>query len=326
MRVALTPSYGPASVLTLGDAPAPFVGDNDVLVRVHASVVTAGDRRVRSADFPGVSAVVGRLMLGVTRPKHEVQGTMFAGRVLAVGVNVSRFQVGDDVFGAADFGAYAEQLAVASDSPLARMPTGATYEQAAALPYGAGTALYFLRDLAAVQPGERVLILGASGGVGRYAVQLAKHLGADVTAVCSRETFDLARELGADRVIDYRSEDFTTNGQRYDVIFDVADASSYTHSRPSLTPHGRYMTLYISVPALLAVAWTALFGRAKALFAVVLGDQRRTEELGELLANGTLRPIVAHRFALSEVADAHACADAGVHGEVVVTMVEAAFA
>jgi NADPH:quinone reductase-like Zn-dependent oxidoreductase len=321
MRVAITPSYGPPSILQIAEAPKPHVGAHDVLVRVHSSPVTAGDRRVRSADFPGVSAVIGRLMLGVTGPRHAVQGTMFAGRVVAVGEAVSRFAVGDDVFGSADHGAYAEYLAVSEESSVATMPPGVGYDEAAAVPYGAGTALHFLRDLAAVQPGEKVLVLGASGGVGRYAVQLAKHLGAEVTAVCSRGAFEGVRALGADLLLDHRTEDFTLNGQRYDVIFDIADASSFRHSRGSLTATGRYMTLYISVPALLAVAWTALVGGPKALFAVVLGAQERTEELRELLAQGVIQPVFEAHFPLERLADAHALAEQGVHGEVMVDIV-----
>jgi len=319
----MTPAYGPPNILKLTERPEPRLGAHDVLVRNHAALVTAGDRRVRSADFPGVSAVLGRLMLGITGPRHPIQGTQFAGRVLAVGPAVTRFSVGDDVFGSVDHGAYAELLAVDERGPVATLPPGASYEAGASISYGAGTALHYLRDLAAVQPGEKVLLLGASGGVGRYAIQLAKHLGAEVTAVCSRVHFEQVRALGADHVIDHRSEDFTQSGVRYDVIFDLADASSFQRSRASLTPTGRYLTLYISVPALLAVAWRALVGGQRAHFTIVLGTQERTEILAELLAQGILQPVLAERFPLERLAEAHALADAGVRGEVVITIAEA---
>ena len=244
---------------------------------------------------------------------------MFAGEVVRIGSEVTRFSVGDRVFGGADAGAYAELLVVSEDSSVATIPDGIDFETAAATPYGAGTALHFLRDLARVKRGERVLILGASGGVGRYAVQLAKHLGAEVTAVCSRQAFERVRELGADHCIDHRTEDFTANGQRYDVIFDIADASSFTHSRGSLSATGRYMTLYISLSALAAVAWTALVGGQRALFAVVVGEQSRTQELAELLAAGVIRPVISERFSLDQIAEAHRMAERGLHGEVLIT-------
>jgi NADPH:quinone reductase-like Zn-dependent oxidoreductase len=320
MRAAFTPHYGPATVIEMRDAPSPMLSTNDVLVEVQAAAVTEGDRRLRSGDFPGITAV-GKLALGVRGPRAPLGGTMFAGRVVEVGAGVTRYAPGDDVFGSVDHGAYAELLRVPEDGALAHRPTDLTPEQAAATPYGAGTALHFLRDVARVQPGEAVLVLGATGGVGRFAVQLAKHLGAEVTAVCSGANAALARELGADHVVDYTADDFTQGQGRYDVIFDIADASSFRHSRGSLTATGRYMTLYISVPALLAVAWTALVGGPKALFAVVLGAQERTEELRELLAQGVIQPVFEAHFPLERLADAHALAEQGVHGEVMVDIV-----
>ncbi|MFT5686607.1 MAG: NADPH:quinone reductase-like Zn-dependent oxidoreductase [Myxococcota bacterium] len=318
MRIAITPRYGPPSILQLTEADAPTIGDNDLLVAVHASPVTAGDRRIRAADFPGISAVFGRLIMGLTGPRQPVQGTMFAGRVVAVGSSVTRFAVGDDVFGSVDAGAYAEQLVVSADGPVAMMPSGVGYAEAAAIPYGAGTALHFLAELADVQPGESVLILGASGGVGRYAVQIAKHLGAQVTAVCSRRSFELVAGLGADHLIDHATEDFTASTTCYDVIFDVADATNFHRCRDSLTPTGRYLTLYISVQALMISAWTAMVGGKRAIFAVSMGNQARTEVQRDLLAQGVIRPVIAERFSLEQVAAAHTLAETGVHGEVMV--------
>ncbi len=204
------------------------------------------------------------------------------------------------------------------------MPANVSYDQAAATPYGAGTALHFLRELADLKPGEKLLVLGASGGVGRYAVQLGKHLGAEVTAVCSRSAFDLVRGLGADHLIDHRAEEFTRNGQCYDVIFDIADASSFSHSWGSLSDNGRYMSLYISMPLLAAVAWTSLRAGPKALFAIAQGEQAQTEELAGLLADGVIGPVIAERYPLDHLADAHTHADRGVHGEIVVTIGEPA--
>lgn len=321
MKAALTPSYGPAEVLKTADVPAPTIGERDVLVEVHASPVTAGDRRLRAADFPSITAAPGRLMVGLLRPKHPVQGTMFAGRVLRVGSAVTEYAVGDDVFGSTDHGAYAEYLAMPESGAMAKMPACLDYAEAAAVPYGAVTALRFLRDLGAVGPGSKVLIVGASGGVGRFAVQIAKHLGAEVTGVCSRGSFELVRQLGADHLIDYESQDFTQTGERYDVIFDIAGVTSFRSSRQSLTQDGRYLTLFFSVGVLLQMAVTALVGGPRAKFSVALGDRDDMEQLRDLIERGVIRPIVAQRFPLDRIAEAHAEAERGRNaGSVVVTV------
>lgn len=320
MRAAITPKYGPANVLEMRDVPRPSIGPNDVLVQVHASPVTAGDLRLRAADFPSITAVAGRLLLGVRRPKKAVQGTMFAGRVVEVGAAVTRFAPGNDVFGSAADGAYAQYVAVAEGGALAKMPTNLSYEQAAATPYGAVTALRILRDVAAVRPGDEVLVIGAAGGVGRFAVQLAKHLGARVTGVCSRNTFDVVRSLGADHVID-REHDFTGSDRRWDVIFDTAGATTFRHCKSALTSKGRYVTLLISVPLLVAVATTSLFGGPKAKFAIVMPKHADLDELRELVERAIVRPVVGELFPLERIAEAHATAEKDrTHGTVIVTL------
>lgn len=321
MKAAITHAYGSADVLQTRDVPTPTISDREVLIRIHASPVTAGDLRLRAADFPSFSVLPGRLMVGVFGPRRSVQGTMFAGRVIEVGGAVTRFSVGDSVFGYTAHGAYAEYLSMPEGGAMARMPAGLGYDEAAAVPYGAGTALHFLRDLGAVGAGDRVLIVGASGGVGRFAVQLAKHLGAEVTGVCSRSSFELVRSLGADHVIDYATEDFTQRGQRYDVIFDIAGATSFGRSRTSLTEEGRYLTPVLSVGLLLQVALTAMSGGPRAKFAVVLPDQDDMNQLRALLEQGVIRPVIARRFPLERIAEAHAEAETGrVHGSVMVTL------
>lgn len=291
------------------------------MVEVRASPVTFGDVRLRKADFPSITGFLGRLAIGVTRPRHPVQGTMFAGRITAVGRAVTRYAVGDDVFGYTPHGAYAELLAMPEGGAMAKMPAGLTHEEAASMPYGAVTAVRFLRDQARVKPGERVLVLGASGGVGRLAVQVAKHLGAHVTGVCSKRSFDLVRALGADALIDRASEDFTTNGQRYDVIFDLADATTFARSRASLTPEGRFLTVTMSVGVLFEMLVTSLRAGQKVKFAVVMPDQRDMEELRALIERRALRPSIAERFPISRIADAHLAVERGVAaGSVVVTL------
>lgn len=324
MRAAMTTNYGAPDVVTAIAVARPTVGDHDVLVEVVASTVTQGDRRLRAADFPGMSRLPGRLMIGVLRPRHAVQGTMFAGRVAAVGAAVTRFTVGDDVFGSAPHGAHAEYLALSDDGALARMPKNLSHAEAAALPYGAGTALVFLRDLANVSPGERVLILGASGGVGRFAVSLARHLGAEVTGVCSRDQ-DLVRSLGAHHVIDYTQEDFTQNGKRYDVIFDTSSvASQFRRCRPSLTLKGRYLSLHISLRLLFEMATTAVTKGPRAIFGVAMGDRAITETLSELAEQGVFRPVIARRFPLTHIADAYTHLEsARPHGAVIIDVAPA---
>jgi NADPH:quinone reductase-like Zn-dependent oxidoreductase len=324
MKAATYSTYGSPDVIELVDVDTPTVGDSDVLVAVHASVVTQGDRRIRAADFPGISWLPGRLMFGLFAPKNRMLGTVFAGRVAAVGSAVTEYAVGDDVFGVGMSGAHAEFIMVPVDSPLGHMPRGMDYAEAAAIPYGAGTALTFIRDLGGVQPGQRVLIVGASGGVGRYAVQVAKHLGAEVTGVSSARSHDLVRRLGADQVIDSK-EDFTTNGNRYDVIFDTSGAVDARRAWSSLTPKGRYLTVYMGVQVLLGMALTFFTGGKKAISGVAIGGPEQIEEIRQLVEQGAISPVIEATFPLDRIAQAHAHLEtARPHGEVVVTIVTAA--
>ena len=321
MLAAIQNRYGAPDVLTVAEVEAPTVGEREILVRVHASPITQGDRRLRAADFPGITRVLGRLAIGVFGPRHRVPGTGFAGRVVAVGASVTRYAVGDDVFGSAMHGAHAELLTMAEDGPVARMPRGFGYDEAAALPYGGVTALRFLRDFGGVQPGQRVLILGASGGVGRLAVQLAHHLGAEVTGVASGDQAELVRSLGADHVIDYQREDFTRGERRYDVILDTGDRSSFGRARGSLTPTGRYLSLHVSLRVLFQAAYTRLRGGRRAMFGVAFGDAEDIDAVRQLAEDGALRPVLDRSYPLGEIARAHAHLEqAHPHGSVIVTV------
>ncbi len=306
MKAAFHNQFGAPHILFIKEVERPTVAPDQLLVRVHASPVTQGDRRLRAADYPGISAVIGRLMFGVLRPKNPIPGTMFAGRVVAIGDEVTRFAVGDDVFGGVDNSAQAEYVAVAEDGAVAPMPSGIDYAEAAAAPYGAATALSFLRDVGRVQPGDKVLIVGASGGVGRYAVQIARHLGADVTGVCSARHAELVRSLGAGRVIDYAKEDYTQSGATYDVIFDTASGDGFRAARKVLAPSGRYLTVYLSLLVLAQMLVTAVLGGRKVRGAVVLPSQQLTRDVGALLEEGAVRPVIAAQFPLDHVVDAHA--------------------
>lgn len=304
--IATTQSrYGGPEVLTQHQAPTPTFGPKDLLIAVRASPVTQGDRRLRSADFPGISALPGRLMMGVFAPRAPIPGSMFAGRVVQVGPQVTRFAVGDPVFGSAPAGAWAERLAVPEDSPVARMPEKLHFAQAAAIPYGAVTALVFLEQILRVQAKDRVLVLGGSGGVGRYALQLARHHGAHVTSVGSAARHPLALRLGAHEVVDYRSQDFTALGQRWDVIFDTLGASSFAQARPCLSESGRYASLILSGDLI----WHALRSRLRAgpqaHFGVAMGTREDMERVAELAKQGVFAPVLHRCLPHAAIAEAH---------------------
>lgn len=307
--------YGTPDVLCLVDVARPTLGPRDVLVATEASSVTRGDLRVRAADFPGIGWLPGRLVTGLFAPRHPVPGTTFAGRVVEVGAEVTRFAVGDAVFGLVDHGAYAEWLAVREDGAISKRPEGFDAAEAATLPYGAATARTFLIDLAKVKPGERVAVIGASGEVGRFAVALARHLGAEVTAIASRD-LDRLRALGAHRVIDRRSEDpFVVpvasgpRGQprtgRYDVVFDTSTVDHYRRARRALAPGGRYLTLHLTARILLRMIRTRLFGGPRAHFGVSLPDAAEMDGVAKLASEGAFRPVIARRFPLAEARAAH---------------------
>ncbi len=308
-------SYGAPDVLRVVDVARPTFGPRDVLVAIEASGVTRGDVRVRAADFPGIGWLPGRLVTGLFAPRHPVPGTTFAGRVVEIGAEVTRFAVGDAVFGIVDHGAHAELLTVREDAALAKRPEGFDAAEAATLPYGAATARTFLIDLADVKPGERVAVIGASGEVGRFAVALARHLGAEVTAIASRD-FDRLRALGAHRVVDRRSEDPFAEpvvsgppGQprtgRYDVVLDTTTVDHYPRARRALRSGGRYLTLHLTARILLRMIRTRLFGGPRALFGVSLPDAAAMEDVAKLASQGAFRPVVARRFPLAEARAAH---------------------
>lgn len=312
--------YGPPAILRVESVERPAIGPRQVLVQVEASPVTYGDRRLRASDFPGVSWLPGRMMMGLLRPKNRIPGTNFAGRVAAIGAEVTRFAVGDAVFGTVQHGAHADYVCVDADGIIAPMPSGMAPDAAAALPYGALTALAFMRDYAAVQPGEQVLIIGAAGEVGRFAVQIAAHLGAEVTAVCRGRDTELVRGLGASRVIDFTTTDFTRTGDRYDVIFDTPAVSRFGPCQRALTSTGRYLCLNVSVGLLLSQALSRLIGGPQAIFNVAMGNPADLETVRALAEEGVIRPVVGPRFPMARIADAHtAAAGPAAAGTVVVT-------
>jgi NADPH:quinone reductase-like Zn-dependent oxidoreductase len=325
MKAIVYTEYGPADVLHLQEVEKPAPKDHEVLIKVHAATVTTGDCNVRGFTFvpPGFGPLP-RLMFGLKKPKIAILGTELAGEVEAIGEAVTLFKKGDQVFGIGSdrFGAYAEYACRPEKGALAIKPANLTYEEAAALPFGAGTALYFLRDMAKIKRGQKVLVNGASGGVGVYAVQLARHYGAEVTGVCSTANVELVKSLGADKVIDYTREDFTQNGETYDVIVDiVVGKTSFSRYKNSLKPKGLYLAVAGGLQEGVQMLWTSITGGKKVIF---VSSTERKEDLvflKDLVEAGKLKPVIDRRYPLEQTAEAHRYVDTGhKKGSVVITV------
>ncbi|MEO3922290.1 NAD(P)-dependent alcohol dehydrogenase [Micromonosporaceae bacterium B7E4] len=320
MKAAVYRTYGSPDVVRVEEVPTPVPGEEDVLVRVYAATVSVTDGTARRG-----SPAFSRLFFGLRRPKWTVLGSEFAGVVEAVGPGVTRLRIGDEVVGITgpDFGAHADYVRVHQDGALAPKPANLDFAEAVAL--ADGTALAFLRDRARLRPGQTLLVNGASGSVGSAAVQLGRHFGARVTGVCSTPHLDLVRELGADTVLDYTREDFTRAGQTYDVVFDVAGTSSFGRCRRVLNPAGRYLSPVPSPGLLVQMPWSAAFGRKKAVVAFT-GLRKAAEKTRDLLLvrelaeAGTLRPVIADRYPLERITQAHRHLERGKYGNIVVTM------
>lgn len=326
MKAIVYTEYGSPDVLQLKEVEKPTPGDNDVLIKVHAATVTTGDVNMRGFTFvpPGFGPLP-RLMFGLNAPKKTILGTELAGEIEAVGKDVKRFKPGDQIFGIGSdrVGAYAEYVCRPEQGALAIKPANMTYEEAAAVSFGAGTALFFLRDLAHIQSGQKILVIGASGGVGNYAVQLARYYGAEVTGVCSTANIDMVKALGADKVIDYTQEDFTKNGETYDFIFDtVVGKASFARCKNSLKPNGLYLAIAGGPKEMLQTLWTSITGGKK----VITGSPAEKPEdlmfLKALIEAGKLKAVIDRCYPLEQTAEAHRYVDTGrKKGNVVVSVV-----
>jgi NADPH:quinone reductase-like Zn-dependent oxidoreductase len=301
MRAAVHDRYGPAEVQRIEEVAQPIPKDDEVLVRIHATTVTRTDIGVRSAK----PALI-RLFFGLRRPKQRILGTELAGEIEAVGSAVTKFAVGDHVFGSTSSfqsGAHAEFIAMRETAPLAQMPASMTFEEAAAVSDGAILALMCL-EAAHVHQGQKMVIYGASGAIGTAGVQLAKSFGADVTAVCNTKNVELVRSLGADRVIDYTQEDFTKNGETYDVIFDAVGKHSFKKSKASLKPGGVYVATDGFRNFFLAL-WTARIGDRKAIFPIPPHyTQKNVEFLKKVIEAGKFRAVIDRCYPLEEIVEA----------------------
>ncbi|HSG16012.1 MAG TPA: NAD(P)-dependent alcohol dehydrogenase [Anaerolineae bacterium] len=316
--------YGPPDVLQLKEVEKPTPKESEVLIRVYAATVTSGDVNARGFTFvPKGFGPLPRLMFGIRRPRIPILGTEVAGEIEAVGKDVTLFEPGDRVFGIGSsvFGAYAEYVCRPEDGPLVRMPADITYEEAAPLAGGAGTALYFLRDKANVQSGQKILIYGASGGVGTAAVQLAKYYGAEVTGVCSTANLELVKSLGADKVVDYTKEDFTQNGETYDIIYDAVGKLPFSKCKSSLKPNGIYLDGASGPKGFIQMLWTSIVGGKKVYAGTPAERKEELNFLKELVETGKLKAVVDRRYPLEQTAEAHRYVDQGhKKGNVVITV------
>ncbi|MCZ7383645.1 MAG: NAD(P)-dependent alcohol dehydrogenase [Candidatus Methanoperedens sp.] len=330
MKAIICTKYGSPEVLELKDVERPAPKDNEVLIRVHATSVNFGDLLARNFkeispgkfSMPLLFWFFAKMYFGFTKPKITILGSEFAGQIESAGKNVNLFKKGDQVFGylGQNMGAYAEYLCMPEDGCVAIKPANMTYEEAAVVPYGAIMALNLLRKMN-IQPGQKVLVNGASGGIGSAAVQLAKYFGAEVTGVCSTPRMELVKSLGADKVIDYAKEDFTQSGETYDLIFDILGKSSFSRCKSSLKQNGRYLLASFKMKQLFQMLWTKMAGSKRVICAIAPGSTSDIISVKELIEAGKIKSIIDRRFPLEQTAEAHMYVEQGhKKGNVVITI------
>lgn len=318
MKAIVCTRYGGPEVLQLADLPQPAPQAGEVLIRIHATAVNSADWRIRKAD-----PFLVRLVFGLKRPRQPVLGLVLAGLVEATGSGVSRFQVGDRVFGLSErlMGTYAEYIALPEGSALALMPAGMDFHEAAALPFGGHTALHFL-DQVDLKPGQEVMVYGASGAVGTAAVQLAAQAGAEVTAVCSTPNRDMVRRLGANQVIDYTQTDPTPAPGQYDLIFETVNKAPVFALAQGLKPGGTLILGSALAKGMLAAAWLSTFGKKRILTGEAKASPEHMSRLAQLAATGQYQAVIDRSYPLTEMAEAHAYVEQGhKRGNVVIKVV-----
>jgi len=330
MKAIVYTKFGPPDVLQLQEVEKPAPKDNEVLIRVHATSVNFGDTMARNFkaisprefNMPFLFWLLAKISFGLKQPKITILGSEFAGEVEAAGKDVKQFKKGDQVFGypGQSFGAYAEYLCLPENGVLAIKPVNMTYEEAAVVPYGAIMALNLLRKVN-VHSGQKVLINGASGGIGSAAVQIAKYFGAEVTGVCGTPRLEFVKSLGADKVIDYTKEDFTQNGETYDLIFDILGKSSFSRCKSSLKPKGILLFASFKMKQLFQMLRTSKSGGKKVICAIAPGSLEDLLSVKELIEAGKIKVIIDKRYPLEQAAEAHRYIEQGhKKGNVVITL------
>lgn len=325
MKAILHTQYGPPDLLQFKEVNKPVPKNNEVLIKIHATTVSSGDCNVRNFTFVTKSMLpIAKLMFGIGRPwKERILGTELTGEVEGTGKEVKKFKVGDRIVASTGMagGGHAQYACLPEKGALAIKPDSLSWEEAVAIPFGANTALYFLRDLGKIQAGQELLIIGASGSIGSAGIQLAKHFGATVTAVCSGANLEMVKSLGADKVIDYTKEDFTRNGKTYDLIFDIVGASTFDRCEKSLKPRGVFLQNIMGLADLARVLWTSITGRKKIKGGVAMESLERIKFTAELAAAGKLKAVIDRSYPLGRIAEAFKYVEQGhKKGNVVITV------
>lgn len=307
MKTIIYERYGAPQVLQCKETEKPQPKENEILVKIVATAVNSGDCRLRKADPFAV-----RFLMGLTKPKINILGGVFSGRVEQIGKAVKRFKVGDEVFGSTDlrFGAYAEYKCVAEDSTVSLKPQNISHQESAAVPFGAATALHFVKK-AGIKKGQKVLVYGASGAVGNAIVQIANFFGAEVTAVCSTGNVKWVKELGAYKVLDYTQEDFRKSDQKYDVVFDTVNKISLSDGLSVLNKGGKLVLSAAGFGQMIAGAFLSLFNSKKVLTGMTKQTQEDIEFIRTLVEQGALKPVIDRSYTLEEMAQAHEYVDKG---------------
>ena len=323
LKACVFSRFGSPEVVTVSEIETPRPKLGEVLIRVHATTVTTADWRIRSATFPHGFATMSRLVFGWSKPRKQVLGSEFSGEIVELGERVSNFKVGDAVIGfSAWLGAHAEYKVMKSNAAIVLKPKQMSFEEAAALPFGGTTALYFLKDIGKLKGGEKVLVIGAGGSVGTAAIQLAKHFGAHVTAVCSASKSANVLALGAERVIDYGLEDFSKGSEKYDVILDTIGSTTFSKCCDVLSEKGRLLMIAAGINEFLSMAWTGIKGGKKALGGVAPGRASDILKLIEIFELGAYRPMIDRVYPMDQIVNAHRLVDGGhKFGSVVVKII-----
>lgn len=318
MKAIVYEAYGAPDVLKIQQVPKPSPKPNEVMIRVHATTVSAADWRLRKAD-----PFAARLFNGLFRPKRKILGMEMAGEIVEVGSAVKQFKVGDAVFcgmGTAS-GTYAAYVCVPETGAIVHKPENITMEEAAAIPFGATASLYFLRDLGEIQPGQKVLINGASGALGVYGVQLAKYFGAEVTGVCSARNVEVVRQIGADHVIDYTKTDFTQGEEQYDIVYDTVGKTTFAAAKRVLKSNGVFLAAAGFLKEYLQMLSTSILGGKRVKSGVSFENKDQMLFLQDLIEQGKIQPVIGRRYPMEQIVEAHAYVEQGHKtGAVVISM------